>query len=179
MLPDGRKRLFTDTVGFIRRLPHRLVEAFKATLEETVVADFLIHVLDLTNPHVEKHLEATLGVLGELGADTKRTITVFNKVDAARPETIELARARHPDAVFLSALTGAGVDRLLARCSELTSTAEFAAQLRVPHDRYDIVAKLHATGGIVEERAEDDAVYITGRVPFALRDLVAPFIVEG
>jgi GTP-binding protein HflX len=177
-LPDGRKLLVTDTVGFIRRLPHRLVEAFKATLEETIVADFLIHVLDLTNPQVEKHLEATLAVLGELGADTKRTITVFNKVDAARPETVEIARVRHPDAVFLSALTGAGVDRLLARCSELTSTAEFAAQLRIPHDRYDIVARLHATGGIVEERAENDAYYITGRVPFALRDLVAPFLIE-
>ncbi|HLP09036.1 MAG TPA: GTPase HflX [Opitutaceae bacterium] len=178
VLPDGRKLLVTDTVGFIRRLPHRLVEAFKATLEETIVADFLIHVLDLTNPHVEKHLEATLAVLGELGADTKRTITVFNKVDAARPETVELARARHPDAVFLSALTGAGVDRLLARCSELTSTAEFPAVLRIPHDRYDVVAKLHATGGVVEERAEDDAYYIQGRVPFSLRDVVAPFLVE-
>jgi GTP-binding protein HflX len=176
-LPDGRKLLVTDTVGFIRRLPHRLVEAFKATLEETIVADFLIHVLDLTNPQVEKHLAATLSVLGELGADTKRTITVFNKVDTARAETIELARAHHPDAVFLSALTGEGVDRLLARCSELTSTAEFPAELRIPHDRYDLVAKLHASGGIVEERAEDDAVYITGRVPFSLRDAVAPFIV--
>ena len=177
-LPDGRKLLVTDTVGFIRRLPHRLVEAFKATLEETVVADFLIHVLDLTNPQVEKHLEATLSVLGELGADTKRTITVFNKCDAARPETVELARARHPDAVFISALTGSGIDRLLARCGELTSTAEFSAQLRIPHDRYDIVAKLHATGGITEEHAEGDAVYITGRVPFALREFVAPFIIE-
>ena len=177
-LPDGRKLLVTDTVGFIRRLPHRLVEAFKATLEETIVADFLIHVLDLTNPQVEKHLESTLAVLGELGADTKRTITVFNKVDTARPETVELARAHHPDAVFLSALTGDGVDRLLARCSELTSTAEFSAELRIPHNRYDIVAKLHASGGIVEERAEDDAVYITARVPFSLRDAVAPFLIE-
>jgi GTP-binding protein HflX len=178
ILPDGRKLLVTDTVGFIRRLPHRLVEAFKATLEETIVADFLIHVLDLTNPHVEKHLEATLAVLGELGADTKRAITVFNKIDTARPETIELARARHPDAVFLSALKGVGVDRLLARCSELTATAEFAAKLRIPHDRYDIVARLHSTGGIVEERAEDDAVYITGRVPFSLRDLISSFLIE-
>ncbi len=178
VLPDGRKLLLTDTVGFIRRLPHRLVEAFKATLEETVISDFLLHVLDLTNPQVEKHLEATMDVLNELGADTKRTITVFNKSDAARPETIELVRARHPDAVFVSAHTGEGIENLLARCSELTRTAEFAATLRVPHARYDIVAKLHATGGIVEERAEDDAYYITGRVPFSLRDLVAPFLVE-
>ena len=82
------------------------------------------------------------------------------------------------DALFAGICAESGVDLLLARCSELTSTAEFAAQLRIPHDRYDIVAKLHSTGGIVEERAEDDAVYITGRVPFALRDLVAPFLVE-
>ena len=178
VLPDGRKLLLTDTVGFIRRLPHRLVEAFKATLEETVVADFLIHVLDVTNPQVDKHHEATLAVLGELGADTKRVITVFNKVDAARPETLAIARARHPDALFLSALTGDGIDALLTRCGTMTVTAEFEAVLKIPHDRYDLVAKLHASGGILEERNEDDAVYVRGRVPNSLRDAVEPYVVR-
>lgn len=178
-LPDGRKLLLTDTVGFIRRLPHRLVEAFKATLEEAVVADFLIHVVDASNPAADKHLATTLQVLGELGADTKRMITVFNKVDAMDPAAVEIARARHPEAEFISAHTGAGIDRLLARCGELTSSAEFDAVLRVPHDRYDVVAKLHATGGILEERAENDAVHVRARVPLALRDAVEPFLVPG
>ena len=176
-LPDGRKLLITDTVGFIRRLPHRLVEAFKATLEETVGADFLIHVLDVTNPQVDRHLEATLAVLAELGADTKRVITVFNKIDVAPSPVVELARARHPDALFLSALTGEGIDRLLARCGELTQTAEFDAVLRIPHDRYDLVARLHASGGIIEERTEDEAVHLRARVPHSLREAVAPFLV--
>jgi GTPase len=177
-LPDGRKLLVTDTVGFIRRLPHRLVEAFRATLEETVIADFLIHVLDVTNPQVDRHLETTLAVLNELGADTSRVITAFNKIDVASPAILDITRARHPGALFISALTGAGVDQLLARCGEMTQTAEFDAVLRIPHNRYDLVAKLHASGGVIEERSEDDGVSLRARVPHSLRDAVAPYLVK-
>ena len=77
-LPSGRMVILTDTVGFIRKLPHRLVDAFRATLEETVVADLLLHVVDLSNPNFENQMETTLEVLGELGAEEKKIITVFN-----------------------------------------------------------------------------------------------------
>src|SRR4029434_10503586 len=87
-LPSNQNVLVTDTVGFIRRLPHGLVEAFKATLEEVVVAGFLVHVLDVTNQNVQHHHATTLSVLGELGAVAKTIVTVFNKVDAATPEMI-------------------------------------------------------------------------------------------
>lgn len=175
-LPDGRKLLLTDTVGFIRRLPHRLVDAFKATLEETVVADFLIHVLDITSPQVEAHLETTLAVLREIGADTKRVITVFNKIDLAAPETVLLARARHPDAICVSAQTGEGIAALLERCGEWTESPEFEADLVIPHDRYPLVARLHSTGGVLAERAEGDGVHVRGRVPKAWREDYAPFL---
>ena len=118
-LRGNQKVLVTDTVGFIRRLPHGLVEAFKATLEEVVVADFLVHVLDLTNPNVEHHHATTLAVLAELGAAGKTMLTVFNKVDAATPAMISRGRTLAPDALFVSALTRQGLDLLEERFLEL------------------------------------------------------------
>src|SRR6187402_809870 len=118
LLRGNHKLLMTDTVGFIRRLPHGLVEAFKATLEEVVVADFLIHVLDVTNPNVAQHHATTLAVLGELGAAEKTIITVFNKVDVADAAMLRRARQLVPDALFISAHTKAGLDNLEARCIE-------------------------------------------------------------
>jgi GTP-binding protein HflX len=176
-LPDGRKLLLTDTVGFIRRLPHKLVEAFKATLEETARADFLIHVLDVTNTNVDKHHEATMEVLAEIGADTARIITVYNKIDAADAKVATGLRARHPEAVFLSARTGEGVPALLEHLMELTSTAEYAAELMIPHSRYALVSRLHAAGAVIEEKATDDGVWIRGRVPFAQREHFEPFVI--
>ena len=100
VLPGNQKLLLTDTVGFIRRLPHGLVEAFKATLEEVLVADFLIHVVDITSPHFEKHRATTLSVLAELGAGNKPALNVFNKVDLADEGEIRAARQAVPDALL-------------------------------------------------------------------------------
>ena len=146
LLRGNQKLLVTDTVGFIRRLPHGLVEAFKATLEETIVADFLIHVLDVTNPDFEKHHTTTLGVLNELGAVDKTIVTVFNKIDAAQPE--DLRRARHlvPYALFISAHTGAGLDTLETRLVELIADAFHSSELHIPHERYYVFARRHTLG---------------------------------
>jgi len=175
-LPDGRKLLLTDTVGFIRRLPHRLVEAFKATLEEVVVSDFLIHVLDVTNANVAQHHATTLAVLEELGAADKPTITVFNKVDAADPQSLALLRAQHPDALFISVHTREGLDRLLARCEELTEDNQDFVELLIPHHRYDVVAKLHQAGQVRKQESIDEGVRLTGRFPQKQRALFGPFI---
>jgi GTP-binding protein HflX len=140
LLPGNQKVLVTDTVGFIRRLPHGLVEAFKATLEEVVVADFLIHVLDVTSPHVEKHRATTLEVLEEIGAGSKPTITVFNKSDIADPAEIRIARRLVPDAQFLSAKTGAGIGALEQKCLEMIAVGAHSTEMLVPHDRYDVIA---------------------------------------
>ncbi len=176
-LPDGRTLLVTDTVGFIRRLPHRLVEAFKATLEEVVVSDFLIHVLDVTNPNVEHHFATTMEVLGELGAGDKPAITVFNKIDAADAKTVALIRARYPEALFISVHTGAGLDQLLARCSELAIDDQVAVELLIPHHRYDVVARLHTAGQVRTQESRDEGVFLAGRFPLKQRAVYEPFLI--
>ena len=174
-LPGNAKLLLTDTVGFIRRLPHGLIEAFKATLEEVVGADFLIHVLDVTSPHVEKHRATTLGVLAELGAGEVATITVFNKMDVADRAQLAMARRLVPEAFFISARTRAGLDLLLERCRELCAGENGSALLLVPHDRYDVVARLHAVGQIHSQEHRDDGILIRARFPSAQSGFFEPF----
>jgi GTPase len=175
-LPDGRTLLLTDTVGFIRRLPHRLVEAFKATLEEVVVSDFIIHLLDAANPNVEHHFATTMDVLRELGAGDKPMLTVYNKTDATDPQALALLRARHPEAYFISVHTGAGLDRLLARCTELAVDDHLPAELLIPHHRYDVIGKLHQLGAVRTQETRDDGVLLAGRFPLKHRLLFEPFV---
>ncbi|MDP3071441.1 MAG: GTPase HflX [Opitutaceae bacterium] len=178
VLRGNQKVLVTDTVGFIRRLPHGLVEAFKATLEEVIVADFLVHVLDVTNPNVEQHHATTLAVLAELGAGDQTMITVFNKTDAADAAMRRSARRLAPDALFVSALTREGLDGLEARCLELIAEAHAVTELLVPHTRYDVIARLHATGHVQSEEQLDDAVRLIGRYPPTQAAFFAPFVVK-
>ncbi|MFT3782615.1 MAG: GTPase HflX [Nibricoccus sp.] len=177
-LANRQKLLVTDTVGFIRRLPHGLVEAFKATLEEVIVADFLIHVIDVTNPNFVHHHATTLSVLEELGASGRTMVTVFNKNDAA-DETMR-AQARHlvPDGFFVSAHTGAGIDLLEGRLAELIAHEFGSVELFVPHSRYDVIAKLHAIGHIQDEEQRDEGVSIHGRFPAAQSAIFAPFVIK-
>jgi GTP-binding protein HflX len=166
LLLRGNQKLFvTDTVGFIRRLPHGLVEAFKATLEEAIVADFLIHVLDVTAPNVAAHHATTLGVLGELGADTKRMLTVFNKVDAADEAQLMRARLLAPDAIFVSARTGEGLAALEDQCLELIADAFGQMKLLIPHARYDLIARAHQIGHVQQEEQRDEGVFLQVRIP--------------
>ena len=179
LLPNNQKLLVTDTVGFIRRLPHDLVEAFKATLEDVVVADFLIHVLDVTSPNVARHHGTTLGVLAELGADKKTILTVFNKIDAVDPGVSGKARLLSPGAIFVSARTGAGVETLLDQCAALIAREFGTTELLVPHDRYDIVARLHEVGHIHAQDLRDDGIHLQGRFPKAQSAVFAPFVTNG
>ncbi|MDF9834255.1 GTP-binding protein HflX [Ereboglobus sp. PH5-5] len=177
VLPNNQKLLVTDTVGFIRRLPHRLVEAFKATLEEVIVSDFLIHVIDVSNPDFEKHHATTLAVLDELGAADKTIVTVFNKTDLADDTARAHALALAPDACFVSAATGENVDVLLARCAGLIADQYASARLYIPHARYDLVAKLHKLGHVQHEEQFDTGVYVEGRIPPALAAAYESFAV--
>ncbi|WP_309385391.1 GTPase HflX [Cerasicoccus frondis] len=179
-LPNGQTLLMTDTVGFIRRLPHRLVEAFKATLEEAVVATFLIHVLDASSPDVAHHYATTMNVLKELKANEKTIITVFNKIDAVE-NRIDLAMLRHdhPDALFVSVKTGEGIDTLLTKCQEYIGEWGESVELMIPHDRYDLVNRLHEAGAITNKEVQDNGVYIEGTVPQRLLDPVKPFLING
>ena len=179
LLPGNQKLLVTDTVGFIRRLPHGLVDAFKATLEEAIVSDFLIQVLDVTAASVSEHQKTTLGVLKELGADDRPLLTVFNKVDAATPEQLHRAKLLAPDALFLSARTGAGLDELTGHCTDIIRETFGSAELFVPHHRYDVIARLHQVGHVQEEESLDDGVRVIGRFPPAQRGIFEPFIVSS
>lgn len=176
VLPDGQKVLLTDTVGFVRRLPHQLVEAFKATLEEAVVANLLIHVVDVSNPEMAEHQATTLKVLKELGAGEHRIFTVYNKVDAAT----DLRIPSHPekDVFYLSAHTGEGVDRLSAALASAISDTFKIHELLIPHSRYDLVNTLHERASIRSHVVEDEGVRIVCAVPPQLETEIGPFI-EG
>lgn len=178
-LPSGQPLVVTDTVGFVRNLPHRLVEAFKATLEEAVVSNFLIHVIDVNSPEIDAHARTTLDVLRELGADKKQIITVFNKVDAALNENKhDDLRLHFPEALFISAHTGEGIDILLEQI-ETICEAEFSQlRLLIPHSRYDLVAKIHREGGVRKEESRDNGTYLVGSIPERLIKMVSPFILN-
>lgn len=178
-LPDGQTLLLTDTVGFVRRLPHGLVEAFKATLEEAVVSDFLIHVIDVSNPHYERHMQTTRRVLGELGADKKKILTVYNKIDLIKdPMELRLIEAADPKATLISTHTGDGIERLKERMDEMLQDRVMVMELLIPHDRYDLVSKLHRAGAVAIEKPQDDGVYIQGAIPRRMMASLVPFALK-
>jgi GTP-binding protein HflX len=178
-LPSGQPLIITDTVGFVRNLPHRLVNAFKATLEEAVVSNFLIHVLDVNSPEIESHAETTLSVLNGLGADEKKIITVFNKIDDLWSEDIRLTLSfRYPEALFVSAHSGEGIPKLLERIEAIVESDFAQLRLLIPHDRYDLVARLHREGGVRKEEARDDGTYIVGSVPERMLSALHPFLLS-
>lgn len=165
-LPDGSEVLLTDTVGFVRKLPHRFVDAFKSTLEEAVVSDFLLHVVDCSNPDASEHIKTTFSVLRELGADEKKIITVMNKTDAAPDQAhIYDLRAAFPDAVWISAKTGCGLPELLSKISAFVSAQSRTMRLLIPHFQYAAVAELHSLGAVVSERQTGEGCEILAKVP--------------
>ena len=175
-LPDGQPLLITDTVGFVRNLPHRLVEAFKATLEEAVLADFLIHVLDATSPEIERFHETTLRVLGELGAVDKTTVTVLNKIDLVT-DADRLAELRRlfPDALKISAATGLGMEELLQKCSEVLADRVRRHRYRIPQRRADLLGMLHRDAKVLSTDYEDNDILVTAVVPAAIAGRLEEF----
>jgi GTP-binding protein HflX len=143
-LPSHQPLLLTDTVGFVRKLPHRLVEAFKATLEEATQADFLIHLLDASAPEVIEFHQTTLDVLEELGAGSRPVITVFNKVDkVADAATLHRLRTHFPGALFISVHSGEGIPVLLGKMTELASPGNVTREMRIPAGKSGLLARLH------------------------------------
>jgi GTP-binding protein HflX len=166
VLPNKQSVLLTDTVGFVRKLPHRLVEAFNATLEESVMSDLLIHLLDGSDPEVLKFHETTFKVLQELGAENKRTLTVFNKCDVMADGADKVWLRRHfPDALFVSAQTGEGLDHLLHRMEELIADRSERVKLRIPLDRQDVVARIYREANVLSCEYQDEGVLLTALMP--------------
>jgi GTP-binding protein HflX len=178
-LPNKQPLLLTDTVGFVRKLPHRLVEAFRATLEEAVMADFLVHLLDASQPQVMEFYNTTVKVLAELGADEKRTIVAFNKIDKLESDSVLMGLRRHfPDALFVSVHTGEGMDNLVERMSEFVSNGLAAYELRLPQTAGDAIARLHRHGRILQTDYEGDEVHIHAMLPTRLAEELVEFIID-
>ena len=168
-LPDGQPLLITDTVGFVRNLPHRLVEAFKATLEEAVLADFLIHVLDASSPEIERLHDTTLEVLAELGAADKEIITVLNKIDRVTdPHELATLGWKYPGALHASSLTGLGLEELLKRCSQVLAARVRRQDYRIPQVRADLVSLLHREAKVLSTGYEGDDILVSAVVPAAI-----------
>jgi len=179
-LPTNQNVLLTDTVGFIRKLPHGLVAAFKATLEEVVKADLLIHVVDASHPQAADQIEAVDAVLKEIGADGKPTLMVFNKIDQLNGCRDNLTRflERHPHGVAVSATQREGILALLGELSsQLRPEREFL-ELGVPHGQSDVIARLHEVGQVIERHYEGDVARFKVRIPPHLHEEFSPYVVR-
>jgi len=172
---DGRVYTLSDTVGFVRHLPHHIVEAFRSTLEEVSHADLVVHVVDGAHPDPEGQVSAVREVLAEVGAEGLPELLVINKVDAADEETLLRLKRTWPDAVFVSAKTGRGIDEL--RKAIETHLPRPAVELRVvlPYDRGDLVARIHRTGQVIATRHTDHGSELDVRVDARLAAELARF----
>jgi len=173
-LPTNQNVLLTDTVGFIRKLPHGLVEAFKATLEEVVQADLLLHVVDASHPQAAEQIESVNAVLEDIGASGKPTIMVFNKVDQI---DLDFRRTQKPGAIWISAKTGEGMDQLLQEIgTQLRPTREFV-ELCIPHEDSAAIARLHAGAQVVETDYTGASARFKARIPPRLLPHFSSFLV--
>jgi GTP-binding protein HflX len=168
-LPGGEAVLLSDTVGFVRKLPTTLVEAFQSTLEVVAESDLLVHVVDASAPDPEGQMQAVRDVLAEIGAGEVPELVAFNKVDriddgVAPAVPLDVLQARHPGSVGLSALTGEGIDRFLTALADRLRALESVVELRVPYDRGDVLAALHREGEVLVEAHEDEATRVRARL---------------
>jgi len=165
LAPSGRAYTLTDTVGFVRHLPHQLVEAFRSTLEETAEADLIVHVVDGSDPEPEAQIAAVRGVLAEIGAGHVPELVVVNKLDTADPVVLQALRAREPGSISVSAATGAGLAALRDAIEAALPRLDTQVRLIVPYDRGDLVARAHADGEVLRAEHGSDGTLLEARVP--------------
>ena len=171
-LKDGQQLLLTDTVGFIRKLPHHLVEAFKSTLEEAKYADYIIHVVDASNPQAEMQMHVVYETLRELGASGKKVITLLNKQDLAVGSGLRDLRADY--AVKCSAKTGQGLDELKDILSKLLSENQIYIEELFSYREGGKLQRIREYGHLLSEEYRDDGIYVKARVPAEIFVSVMP-----
>ncbi|HEY6739640.1 MAG TPA: GTPase, partial [Actinopolymorphaceae bacterium] len=174
--PDGRLFTLTDTVGFVRHLPHQLVEAFRSTLEEVAEADLLVHVVDGSHPDPEGQLAAVRQVLAETGAKDVPEIVAINKADLADPLVVARLERAEPRSVAVSARTGANIDKLLALIGDALPRPEVEVDVLVPYARGDLVAKVHEHGEVLSQEHLADGTRLRARVDPALASDLREFV---
>ena len=166
VLPNKQRVLLTDTVGFLRKLPHTLIESFKATLEEVSEADLLIHIADLSHSRVDEQMEAVDRVIKELDAYGKQTLIVFNKIDnLANREVVDSYLKRFSGSVAISARTGEGVNQLVQALEGALSSWRLRSRFRIPANESALIAEIHRVGHVLELRYEDNDALIVAHVP--------------
>jgi GTPase len=163
-LPGGERVLVTDTVGFVKKLPHQLVQAFRSTLDEVAEADLLLHVVDASAPDPRAHMDAVRTVLREIGADDVPELIVFNKADAADLDVAKRLVQSHPGSALVSAESGEGIGRLLELVGDRLREMTHVVELVVPYDRGDVVAAIHRAGEVVSESHDEDATRLWARI---------------
>jgi GTP-binding protein HflX len=181
-LPGGQGLLLTDTVGFVRKLPHRLIEAFKSTLEEALLSDFLVHLLDAAQPEIFTFHRTTMKVLEELGAGDKPIITVFNKIDLLEDrEALNPLKRHFPDALFISTRTGEGLDELRYRMADQLAKRVERMDLVLPTERGDLLSGLHQLGQVISTvyAPDGESVRVSAIVPLKSQPTFEPFRVEN
>jgi len=172
-LPGGEAVLLSDTVGFVRKLPHQLVEAFRSTLEVVAESDLLVHVVDASAPDSDAQIDAVRTVLGEIGAADVPELLVYNKRDLAPGFVVPQG------AVGISALTGEGVDKLLLTVADRLRAMEQVVELLVPYERGDVLAALHREGEVLVESHEATATRVRARLDRSSGGKFAPFTVAS
>ncbi|MCB1014143.1 MAG: GTPase HflX [Acidimicrobiales bacterium] len=174
-LAGGRTVLVTDTVGFVQKLPHQLVEAFKSTLEVVTEADLLVHVVDASAPDPDAQIAAVRSVLTEIGAGEVPELLVWNKAD--RTGEADRRAARHPGSVAVSARTGLGIDHLVEVLGDRLARATELVDLLVPFERGDVLARVHREGEVVEERATEGGMAVRARLDETAAGRLTPYVV--
>lgn len=177
-LPHGHTALISDTVGFVRDLPHEVIEAFQSTLEEVADADLLVHLVDASDPDPDHQIISVRQVLTEIGAASVAEIVVFNKIDATDSTTVARLIALHPDAVFVSAMTGESVGGLLDAIVAGLQATTIELHLEIPYDRGDILADLHSSAEVLATEHSDTGSTVTVRLPHDEANRFRRFVVE-
>jgi GTP-binding protein HflX len=166
-LAGGETVLLSDTVGFVQRLPHQLVESFQSTLEEVADADLLLHLVDVASPDAPQQIRAVRAVLAEIGADMVPELLVFNQADRASPGDVKALLLAHPQAVVVSAMTGDGVNVLLGTIAARLRALAPIVELSVPYERGDVVAALHREGEVLVEVHAEAGTRVRARLSAA------------
>jgi GTPase len=179
-LPGGHVGLFTDTVGFIQKLPTTLVAAFRATLEEIAEADLLLHVIDISHSEVHSQTNAVYQILKEIGASEIPILTAVNKIDRLKePEKARLVLEDFPNAVAISALKGEGIQDLLRKINQYLFETYTPIQVKIPYQKGGLIALFHEQGQIEHEEHEMGGVILDGRIPGRLLAQYKPFLIKG
>ncbi|MFN2390234.1 MAG: GTPase HflX [Actinomycetota bacterium] len=176
-LDQGREALLTDTVGFVRKLPHQLIEAFRSTLEEVREATLLLHVVDASRD-AERQIEAVGEVLKEIDVTDRPVLLALNKIDLLSEPELDKLMGRYPDAIFCAARTDEGMDRLRSRLDQELAKLRVEIALDVPFDRGDVVSRVHDLGDVLEETYGEHGTHLVARMPREALDSVSAYLSE-